>query len=613
MKRNTRNILVPALLLCAVLFAGVTGVYALVPPPPPPPAVPQTVGLQDISINFLTTNGSYVNDTVNGQGACRQCHTSAGTNISGGYNNTNQGIGGVDTRHHGLVQRAATNPYTGVPFQCTDCHPTITGNGILLDHSCQDCHNGTNFWADNKANNPILKANASVGNFSRPHHINTSYTEVVGFGNPAADRHCKVCHGSFVDSYDDQHYVPSYATSFMITPFASFKATNTSQLDLLNGMGGNIRGLTNLSNVSASPTGGYKVWGGCYSCHLSNYTATPQPIGSNHDNHHLDILGAGRIGGTGHQKDATPFNLSDPNTPGYNASLGYSTEPCFVCHVVTPTGGPLEINYTDGGTGITTTDHSGMEVRNSTVESTSLLEPFAGNTNITYNGTGCEKCHSVASIHNIQGSGGYVQNGPQGLGHINNNTDCYGCHNSWLPADTWTPGPVIPTMSTVSPSVITVNTATTVTITGMNFVNDVYTSAVSIDGGAPITPTSETGTQITVKIPALAAGAHTIQLVKGGTGGSLSKLSILTVTPNVKITSAKLGKGGVITITGSNFGTQPPTAQYVSVTHAGSVIFSTKINAWSTTSIKVTNSAAAKGDLVTVMTTNLGEASAQIN
>ncbi len=272
-----------ALLLFAVLAA--IG-YAFTPPPPP---VPQNLGMPDTTINDLVTNAT-------DQSACRACHQSSGTNISGGYNNT---LGGVDTRHHSMVQNSTINPYTNAPFACQDCHPTIPGlgNGVLLDHSCTDCHNGTSFWGDSVYG-------ARIGNFSRPHHVNTTYDN-ANIGNPAAARKCNFCHGSFVDNYNDSHYVPSYDTSFMITPYATYKITNFSQPD---GLGGN------------------KVWGGCESCHIDNPAATPYPIGENHHNHHKEILGFGldpsgeSFGGTTpYQNASTPFNVANK---------------CTVCHVI---------------------------------------------------------------------------------------------------------------------------------------------------------------------------------------------------------------------------------------------------------------------------------------
>jgi len=159
-------------LAAAIVFMTLVGLaWALVPPPPPPPPVPQNIGLEDVSIAVLQTNAT-------DQNACRKCHQTSGTNISGGYNNT---VGGVPTRHHSLLPRNVINPLTGAPFACQDCHPSTpgVGNGILLDRSCVGCHNGTAFYANS--------IGGRVGNITRPHHVNTSYAS-SNVGNPAAAR-----------------------------------------------------------------------------------------------------------------------------------------------------------------------------------------------------------------------------------------------------------------------------------------------------------------------------------------------------------------------------------------------------------------------------------------
>ncbi len=531
--------IVSALLLFVVL-AGI-GV-GLTPPPPPPPPVHQTIGLNDTTIDLLVT-------TATDQSACRACHQTSGTNISGGYNNT---VGGVPTRHHSLVQRGIINTMTSAAFACTDCHPSTpgVGNGILLDRSCIDCHNGSAFSGNS------IGGHVNIPN--GPHHINTAYAS-SNIGNPAANRTCNLCHGSFVANFNDGHYKPSYATDFMITPFATFKATNTSQPD---GLGGN------------------KVWGGCESCHKGSVPGTTNVDGvnvqANNVNHHTEVRDG--VHGSG-------------GTPGMT---------CTWCHVSTP----FFVTVTDGGTGLPI---SAMELRDSATEqNVPGLEP--GTTNISIAGTGCEKCHDVRTLHNVQVQ--YVQNGPQGKGHINNNSDCSGCHDSWLPVNSFVPGALIPSVDSISPTVIAAGTSTTLTITGVNFVNDAFTSVVKVDG-VTYTPTSITDTQIVVDIPALSAGTHQLQVVKGG--DTLSKLSVLTVVPAPTITSAKLSKG-VLTITGTGFGVKPANAQYyVSVKHAGNQIISTSVTAWSNTQIKVKNSGAAKGDIVTVMTADSGEATTTIS
>jgi hypothetical protein len=578
-KMKNLKIVVVATLLLAVL-AGIG--FALTPPPPPPPPVPQHLGLYDTTIDLLQTNAT-------DQSACRQCHQSTGTNVSGGYNNT---IGGVDTRHHNMVATSVINPYTNVPFGCQDCHPSTPGigNGILLDHACTDCHNGTSFWADSSLG-------AHVGNFSRPHHVNTA-NDTAHIGTPAANRTCNFCHGSFVANYNDGHYVPSYDTSFMITPYATYKITNFSQPDGL---------------------GAFKVWGGCESCHLNNDSATPYPIGDNHFNHHKEILGFGidpdgtYLGGTTpYQNASTPFNVKNK---------------CTVCHVIdinNVSGIPpfqgntfiLELNITNSLDGENL--FPAVEVRNSTIEqqdaAIGAFEP--GTTNITINGTGCEKCHSVASIHNIQYN--YSQNGQQGLGHINNNTDCYGCHNSWLPADTWMPGPLIPAVDSINPTVIVAGVPTTVTLTGSNFVNPDgnYTSVLAVDG-TQYTPTTLTQTQMVVNVPALTAGTHQLQIVKAGS--TLSKLATLTVVQSTTISSATMvsSKTGItLTLNGAGFGATKPTSSLsVSVSHAGNQIASTTITKWGDTQVvaKFPTGSIKSTDIATVVTQSSGEAQKAIS
>jgi hypothetical protein len=563
-------------LAAAIVFLALVGLaWALTPPPPPPPPVGQNLGIYDTSIAFLQTNAT-------DQSICRACHQTSGTNVSSGYNNT---IGGVPTRHHKLVQEGVINPSTNAPFGCPDCHPSTpgVGNGILLVRSCTECHNPSSNFSGNALG-------GHVSNLSRPHHFNTSYDD-ANIGNPVAARQCKTCHGSFVANYNDNHYKPSYDTSLMITPWASFKITNFSQpLPQLFHSDGTL-----LEN---------KVWGGCESCHLGTVNAsnnnslaaqglfTGTPLLDNHDSHHQTILD-GFVNVSGN------FQTLGGRTPG---------AVCSWCHVIQPGqtahGGVQLVNITNEFTGELVVD--AVPLRNSTIESTDVFEP--GTTNITINGTGCEKCHDVKSLHNIQFN--YVQNGQQGLGHINNNLDCSGCHDEWLPATDFVPGAIIPTVNSVSPAVLKANTATTLTIAGLNFVNDVYTSVVTVDG-VTYNPTSITDAQIVVDIPALSAGSHVLQVVKNG--DTLSKLSTLTVMTNPAISSAKLvrqGRNMVLTVTGTAFGTRPATnAQlYVSAKHAGNQITSTSISSWSDTQIKVIMpNSVATNDIVTVLTATSGE------
>ncbi len=494
----------------AIVFLLLVGISIAIVPPPP---VNQNIGIYDTTITQFN------------ESLCRSCHNSTF-------------LGGVPTRHHRLAAMQIINPMTNAPFGCGDCHPVISGGvGVFIDRNCVECHNGSAFWGNS------LGANVPA---RRPHHVDTS-TDTLNIGQPAQNRQCNFCHGSFVANFNDGHYIPSYNTSFFITPYATFKATNTS-------------------------TG--REWGGCNACHQPSSGFSPI-IADNNINHHTEV------------RDATPG------------------EQCSWCHVISP----FFITITDAGTGQTIT--SAMEVRNSTTEkldfSTGAIEP--GTTNVSISGTGCEKCHSVQSIHNIQFNYTATK-GQLGFGHIGNNWDCNGCHASWVAGAAPLQGPIIPIIESISPQVLTAGATTTLTITGSNFVNDAYTSKVSVDG-ITYNPPSITGEKMVVNIPALTAGVHTLQLVKGDVK---SKLATLTVVSNPTITSAKL-KNGVLTIAGKRFGAKPVinAQQYVTITHAGKVSYSQGVSRWSNSQIitKADNTIAAVGDIVTV-TTGSGKASATI-
>ena len=145
-------------------------------------------------------------DTVFGEfdeAGCRECHSS-----------------GLPDRHHMLV------PNEG--YECLDCHPVGPGGqGVTIIRDCTNssCHTST------------------------PHHETQE----------ALDRHCSECHGSFVDDYDDGHFIPEYDPS-LVTPDTSFKVENET-------------------------TG--KKWGGCEACHEANTTWVPgPPIMDNYETHH---------------------------------------------------------------------------------------------------------------------------------------------------------------------------------------------------------------------------------------------------------------------------------------------------------------------------------------
>lgn len=509
-----RNILFSVIVIAAIAAV----VMAAIPPPP----ANQNIGIKDTTLFTLT------------ESECRGCHDSTT-------------LGGVPTRHHSLLASGVINPSNGQPFGCSDCHPIVSGpNGYeaLVERNCKSCHNGTTFYA-----------NPTGINLSKPHHIDTA-SDSAGIGQPAQNRQCDVCHGSFVANYNDSHYIPSYPTSFLITPYADYKANNTT-------------------------TG--KLWGGCRACHWND----TDDIKTNANTHHV-IRGSGGLSGT----------RQTEKTPG---------ETCSWCHVEKPdvAGSHGRVNETINGV-ITRV----MEFRNSTKEQNDIVNGYLepGTTNVTINGTGCEKCHGVQSIHNIQFD--YANtNGQLGYGHIGNNWDCNGCHASWIAGAAPGQGAIIPTVDSITPSVVLAGSANSITITGVNFINDAYTSVVSVDG-VTYTPASITDKQIAVNIPALNAGVHTLEVVKED---AKSKLATLTVVSQVDALNAKLDHR-TITITGKEFGPQP-TADFadlgVFVTHTATVkrkttttTFKATVVSWTNTQIVVSAGIAAVNDKLTVKTLN---------
>lgn len=200
----------------------------------PPPPVNQNMGMYDTLFSNFT------------ESKCRNCHAS-----------------GVADAHHNLVP-------TG-EFGCNNCHPVLPGGSdVTMIRDCIQCH-------DTTFNGMTIP---------RPHHESSE----------ALNGHCKTCHGSVVDNFDDGHYIPSYLPSNM-TPDTKFKVINQ--------------------------TSGRK-WGGCESCHEQDLTATPF-IASNNKTHHR----LGNLSGFRNQ-DSTRCEMCHGN---HSAPYGQdSIRYCERCH-----------------------------------------------------------------------------------------------------------------------------------------------------------------------------------------------------------------------------------------------------------------------------------------
>lgn len=322
-----------------------------------------------------------------------------------------------------------------------------------------------------------------------------------------------------------------------------------------------------------------RYWGGCYACH-QNTTANVPELLDQYGTHHGAING-----------NRTGIDNQRAGTPGYDCSWCHTTYWNTTTNSYRPIGYPNELDF---------------EIRN------------ASSSTDWFNGTGCEKCHDVGTIHNIQYNYA-TTNGQKGYGHIGDNWDCNGCHAFWDAGSvSGFEGAMIPNVDSISPTRLTTSVATVVTIVGSDFLSGAgtYVAVVDIDG-TRLTPSSVSDNQIVVTVPGLTAGVHTIQVVKTGdpAGDKVSKLGSLVAISPVTITSAKL-KSGVITITGTGFGTKPTkdAQQYVTIAHGENIYYSQAITSWSNTLIKAKagSTIASVGDIVTVTTAAGASTSATI-
>jgi len=264
----------------------------------------------------------------------------------------------------------------------------------------------------------------------------------------------------------------------------------------------------------------------------------------------------------------------DPVTPTGHAGRGG----CAFCH------GPLMNNppLTDGATGIlvydnASTHHSAgvttgpfnpltpAETRPSCLMCHNIYDdPYV-------NIRGCEQCHSVKTLHNIQVDSPKVANrgsivpGAEDAywGHIGANADCNGCHlNSAASATAPYSGPVIPDVGGLSTYTVTAGVDTELTVLGSALTNTVQgpdgpleaTSQVVLTAGdgttVTLTPSTITESSMVVIIPAsLAAGNYELRAVKGP---AASGPIVLAVNPAVAVDSATCSNG-IVSISGRGF------------------------------------------------------------
>jgi hypothetical protein len=223
----------------------------------------------------------------------------------------------------------------------------------------------------------------------------------------------------------------------------------------------------------------------------------------------------------------------------------------------------------------------------------------------------CENCHGQDSLHNIQADsdGDNVINPGIELpfyGHIGNPDDCWGCHgfgafSSIAPSS----GPVVPSISSVSDSVLTEGADTTVTLSGTAFTNMDEGTELSSE----VIVTTPDGSSITLTPDSISQGSITVTipgtLVKGNYKLHTAKLDkhsnpmVISIRPEVFITDAICNRQiGILTINGSGFGEKPAgTDAYINAEVDGQ---SVDILFWSDTQIRASVSSCSNKATITV-------------
>ncbi len=228
----------------------------------------------------------------------------------------------------------------------------------------------------------------------------------------------------------------------------------------------------------------------------------------------------------------------------------------------------------------------------------------------------CEDCHDVGSLHNIQADSnndGVITPGTElsGYGHIGNNPDCYGCHVSTFFAfqSTTVAEPTIPSVTSLSASVLLAGQPATLKVTGDSFVNtsagETFTPVVEITRGDDVVilypEPSFTAKELMLPIPStLETGNYELRVKKNE---FLSNKMTLTVAAPIQINSAQIDKNHVV-VTGSEFGSQPGEA-LLGITPG-------KILSWSDSQVVTSMPEASAGQSLTLVTATGAVANTEI-
>ena len=218
----------------------------------------------------------------------------------------------------------------------------------------------------------------------------------------------------------------------------------------------------------------------------------------------------------------------------------------------------------------------------------------------------CEDCHDVNSLHNIQADSdndGVITPGTEtgGYGHIGANADCYGCHvQSFLAfMSTTAAEPTIPSITSLSATVLTAGQAANLTIAGESFMNtsggETFTPVVEITKGDNVVILyplpAFTSKELITPVPAtLEPGNYELRVKKDAV---VSNKMTLTVAADVQVSAANLTEETIV-ITGSNFGNQPGETMLDNTLGT--------VQSWSDQKVVVLMPEAVEGQTVTLVT-----------
>jgi hypothetical protein len=350
---------------------------------------------------------------------------------------------------------------------------------------------------------------------------------------------------------------------------------------------GSVHHLTPTAQGTDSPIGDPNV-GDCTPCHGNL----------------VDDTGDGHIIPTFDPRPETPARSGGTGLP--LNSRGNGAGACDYCHDdgISPEGILVETNMdTHHNTGLGPPVEDPL-TSNKCAWCHDFTIPFEAQIRI------CENCHGQDSLHNIQADSdgdGVINPGIElpFYGHIGDPDDCWGCHGFGASSTAPESGPVIPTISSISETVLTEGTDTTVTLSGTAFTNmDQGTEllsdvAIAEDDGpsTSLIPNTISEGSITVTIPGtLSPGNYKLKTTK------LNKYSnpmVIIIKPEVIIHDVNCRKNqGQITIDGSGFGKKPEaTDDYLHVDVNGQTA---SIISWTDTKIKVSVSDCSGSLTVTV-------------